>query len=209
MAFFDVQNLFRHAKDAFQAGLTQGYHHPNFDPIKLHKKVAESIGTTPTLSRFYTGVPPQSESEMWSGYWSNRVIALKRSGVFVETRKLRYHTETLADGSIAKIAQEKGIDIRISLDLVSCTRRKEYDVAIIFSQDQDLSEAVKEVRDIAKEQNRQIKIVSAFPESLDASSSRGVDKTEWHKFDKALYDACIDTRDYRPVQFQPTHSHHP
>ncbi len=202
MAFFDVQNLFRHAKDAYQITPGDGYHHPNFDPLKLHAKVAQALGFKPNLTRFYTGVPPLSESEMWSGYWSNRVLALKRSGIIVETRKLRYHTETLLDGSIQKVPQEKGIDIRISLDLVRCARKKEYDVAIIFSQDQDLSEAVKEVKDIAREQNRQIKIVSAFPESSIATARRGVDNTQWFPFDKALYDACLDPRDYRPIKFQ-------
>ena len=179
MAFFDVQNLFRHAKEAFG----DGYHHPNFEPLKLHRKVAENFGYKTNLTRFYTGVPPQSESAMWSGYWSNRVLALKRAGVFVETRKLRYHTETFDDGTIKKIAQEKGIDIRISLDLVRCTRKKEFDVAILFSQDQDLGEAVLEVMEIAKEQGRSIKIISAFPTSSDASTARGIDRTEWFRFD--------------------------
>lgn len=203
MAFFDVQNLFRHAKDAFQQTAGDGYHHPNFDPLKLHAKVAEQLGVRPNLTRFYTGVPPVSESEMWGGYWNNRVLALKRARVLVETRKLRYHQEMLPDGTVYKVAHEKGIDIRISLDLVSCTRRKEFDVAIIFSQDQDLGEAVAEVKDIAREQGREIEIVSAFPQSPLASSSRGIDKTTWFKFDQAFYDACIDPHDYRPAKFQP------
>jgi hypothetical protein len=203
MAFFDVQNLFRHAKEAFQVTPGDGYHHPNFDPLKLHRKVSESFGFKPNLTRFYTGVPPQSESEMWSGYWNNRVLALKRAGIIVETRKLRYHIDTLPDGTLKKVPQEKGIDIRISLDLVSCTRRKEFDVAIIFSQDQDLSEAAKEVREIAKEQERLIRIISAFPESSIASASRGIDKTDWFRFDKTFYDTCVDPRDYRPAKFQP------
>lgn len=199
MAFFDVQNLFRHAKDAFG----EGYHHPNFDPVKLHRKVAGEFGFQTNLTRFYTGVPPLSESEMWSGYWNNRVLALKRSGVFVETRKLRYHTETLDDGTIRKVPQEKGIDIRISLDLVRCARRKEFDVVIIFSQDQDLGEAVLEVNDIAKEQGRTVKIISAFPFSSNATTSRGIDRTEWFRIDKAFYDDCIDPRDYRPAKYRP------
>ncbi|MGC2047028.1 MAG: hypothetical protein WA635_00235, partial [Gallionella sp.] len=82
-------------------------------------------------------------------------------------------------------------------------RRKEFDVAIIFSQDQDLTEAVNEVKDIAKEQGRAIQIFSAFPDSGISSSSRGIDKTNWFRFDKAFYDACIDPRDYRPAKFQP------
>jgi NYN domain len=202
MAFFDVQNLFRHAKNAFQQTPGDGYHHPNFDPVKLHAKVAQILGLKPNLTRFYTGTPPASESEMWSGYWSNRVRSLKRSGVIVETRTLRYHRGTLPDGTIYKVPQEKGIDIRISLDLVACARRKEFDVAIIFSQDQDLSEATEEVKLIAKEQGRFIKIVSAYPASVGATSPRGINKTEWFKFDKSFYDSCIDPYDYRPAKFK-------
>lgn len=201
MAFFDVQNLFRHAKEAFQVHDGDGYHHPGFDPIKLHKKVAAQLGYKPNLTRFYTGVPLASISAMWSGYWNNRTIALKRLGVIVETRKLRYHEEEQADGAIKLVGQEKGIDIRIALDLVRCTRRKEFDAAIIFSQDQDLHEAVLEAFDIAKEQHRQIKIFSVFPESATASSTRGIDKTQWVKIDKDFYDSCIDPKDYRPRAF--------
>jgi len=86
--------------------------------------------------------------------------------------------------------------------LVRCTRKKEFDVAIIFSQDQGLSEAVIEVKEIAKEQGRSIRIVSAFPESAIASSPRGVEKTDWFPFDESFYDACVDPRDYRPAKFQ-------
>ena len=196
MAFFDVQNLFRHAKDAFHVMDGDNYHHPNFDPIKLHQKVAEAFGLTPNLTRFYTGVPPETENQMWARYWNNRVIALKRSRVSVTTRKLRYHTEVV-DGRTIRIPHEKGIDIRISLDLVACTRRKEFDAAIIFSQDQDLSEAVAEIKDIAKEQNRFIEIISAYPESSQATSSRGIDKAKWFQFNQDFYDSCIDPRDYR------------
>ena len=202
MAFFDVQNLFRHAKDAFKETAEHNYHHPNFDPLKLHRKVAEQLGFKPNLTRFYTGVPHPADNELWGGYWANRQLALKRAGVTVTTRRLRYHRETVGDTVVA-VPHEKGIDIRIALDLVSCTRRKEFDAAIIFSQDQDLGEAVSEIRDIAKEHGRTIKIISAFPESSLATSSRGIDKTDWFRFDQSFYDTCIDPRDYRPAKFRP------
>jgi hypothetical protein len=70
MAFFDVQNLYRHAKDAF------GHTHPNFDPIKLHRAVSDAHGWRPNLVRFYTGLPSVEESPIWHGYWANRLLAL-------------------------------------------------------------------------------------------------------------------------------------
>jgi hypothetical protein len=51
---------------------------------------------------------------------------------------------------------------------------------------------------IAREQDRWIKIVSAFPVSPTATNRRGINKTDWIEIDRAMYDACIDPRDYRP-----------
>ena len=196
MAFIDGQNLYRHAKDAF------GHHHPNYDPIKLHAAVCALHGWTPNLVRFYTGVPSAQKDSLWAPYWSNRVIALKRAGVAVTTRPIRYHQEktTEPDGSIRVVEtpQEKGVDVRLALDVVSRARRREYNVAVIYSQDQDLYEVVEEVKEIAAEQNRWIKVACAFPSGPNATSNRGIDGTDWIKMSQAFYDACLDPRDYRP-----------
>ncbi|WP_291920328.1 NYN domain-containing protein [Maricaulis sp.] len=196
MAFFDGQNLYQHAKDAY------GYHHPNYDPKLLHKAVCDEFGWIPNLARFYTGVPPQEREPMWAGFWSNRVLAMKRAGVHVTTRQLRYRTQIVetADGEkeIA-VPQEKGIDVRMALDIVRCARKREFDVAILFSQDQDLNEIVEEIRDIAAEQEREIEICSAFPGGANATYRRGVDKTAWYRMTKEFYDRCLDHRDYRPA----------
>lgn len=197
MAFFDAQNLYRHAKDAFESDLTHEYHHPNFDPIKLHARVAAEMGFTPTLTRLYTGVPVALENKMWADYWNNRVLALKRAGVHVFTRELRYYPGIMADGSRGNIPHEKGVDVRLALDVVRCARKKEFDAAIIFSQDQDLSEAADEVREIAREQGRKIEIISAFPCGAEATALRGINKTHWFRMDKDFYDSCLDPKDYR------------
>ena len=77
-------------------------------------------------------------------------------------------------------------------------RTNALDVALLFSQDQDFTEVADEVRAVAREQGRWIKIASAFPRSRTASNPRGVNKTDWIPIDRSLYDACIDPRDYRP-----------
>ncbi len=196
MGFIDGQNLFQHAKDAF------GHHHPNYDPLKLHQAVCATHGWIPNLVRFYTGVPDRKHSPMWAAYWSNRVIALKRDGVYVTTRRLRYREKRilLADGSekIITTPQEKGIDVRLALDIVRLARKRNYSVAVIYSQDQDLAEVIQDVREIAIEQDRTIEIVCAFPSGPKATSRRGVDKTQWFRMDEEFYNACLDHRDYRP-----------
>jgi uncharacterized LabA/DUF88 family protein len=200
MAFIDGQNLYQHAKGAF------GHHHPNYDPIKLHAAVCAGCGWTPNLVRFYTGVPDPSESEMWAGYWSSRILAMKRAGIVVTTRPLRYRKDkVIVDGyeETVTTAQEKGVDVRLALDIVSLARKRQFDVAVIYSQDQDLLEVVQEIREISIEQNRWVKVASAFPYGPNATSRRGIDKTDWIRIDQETYDSCLDPRDYRPARNKP------
>ncbi|MCI0471715.1 MAG: NYN domain-containing protein [Candidatus Aminicenantes bacterium] len=105
----------------------------------------------------------------------------------------------MKDGSAETIivGQEKGIDVRIALDVMRFAWDDVYDVALIFSQDQDLSEVADEVRRFAHFQSRWIKIASAFPVGNKVTSKIGIDKTDWIKIDKSTYDLCLDQIDYR------------
>ena len=87
--------------------------------------------------------------------------------------------------------------MRIALDAIALAHRLEYDVALVFSQDQDLSEVADEIRAIAREQRRWIKIASAFPHGPASRNRRGINKTDWVRIDRALYVQCLDPRDYR------------
>jgi hypothetical protein len=123
-------------------------------------------------------------------------------GIRIFSRTLRYrnHTVRPPDGGVITIlvGQEKGVDIRIALDVVRLARENSYDVALIFSQDQDLSEVADEVRAISIQQARWIKVACAFPISPTAENRRGINGTDWVKIDRATYDACLDPNDYRP-----------
>jgi len=83
------------------------------------------------------------------------------------------------------------------LDVVRLAREAAYDVAVLLSQDQDLSEVADEVRAISIQQQRWIKVACAFPVSPTYTNTRGVNNTEWVRIDRALYDRCIDRTDYR------------
>jgi hypothetical protein len=119
------------------------------------------------------------------------------------TRPLSYQTETIevpGGGKTAiRVGRERGIDVRIALDVVRLARSGALDVALVFSQDQDLSEVANEVRGIAREQGRWIKMACAFPVSSTYANRRGIDKTDWIRLDQATYDLAIDPRDYRPI----------
>jgi uncharacterized LabA/DUF88 family protein len=93
--------------------------------------------------------------------------------------------------------REKGIDVRIALDLIRMARKNEFDVALLFSQDNDFSEVADEIRAISKEYGRWIKIVSAFPYDPMKPRTKGVRKTDWLRISKSDYDSCIDPTDYR------------
>lgn len=145
---------------------------------------------------------------MWHGYWTRRLTALRRAGVDVTARRLSSRIERvrLPDGTThaVPVQREKGIDLRLGLDVVRLARNRDLDVAVVFSQDQDLAEVAREVRDIARSQGRWLKIVSAFPHGDRATSARGIDRTDWFRMDRAFYDACLDPRDYRPGRRQET-----
>ena len=201
MAFIDGQNLFYAVKNAF------GYKYPNYDVGALAGKVCQLQNWQLTQTRFYTGFPSPLDDPAWNHFWRAKFTQMIRHGIHVFSRPLRYRLQTvrLPDGrdhSVA-VAQEKGVDVRLAIDVVSLAHRGLFDVAVIFSQDQDLSEVAEEIRVIAKEQDRWLKIASAFPVSPVPHNRRGINGTDWIKIDRATYDACLDTRDYRPKQ-KPT-----
>ncbi|MCG3195740.1 MAG: hypothetical protein GHCLOJNM_00207 [bacterium] len=195
IAFFDGQNLYRCAKTAF------GHTYPNYDPLLLAQRVCESKGWRLKRVHFYTGVPDRADNPAWSHFWAAKLAVMGTRGIKTFSRSLRYRNESLIlpDGTerTVLVGQEKGIDIRIALDVVRMARSRDYDVALIFSQDQDLSEVADEVKQISIEQDRWIKVASAFPFSPTTTNRRGINGTDWIKIDRAMYDSCLDGNDYR------------
>lgn len=196
IAFIDGQNLYHAVKEAF------GYPYPNYDVLKLAQAVSAQQGWKSVGVQFYTGVPEANDHDFWNAFWNAKLAAMGTRGVRVFRRALRYRNQTvrLPDGKTHTflVGQEKGIDIRLALDVVHATRTNQCDVALVFSQDQDLSEVAEEIRAIASEQNRWFKMASAFPVSPTTRNRRGINKTDWIRIERALYDQCIDPADYRP-----------
>jgi uncharacterized LabA/DUF88 family protein len=193
--FIDGQNLYHTAKLAF------GYQYPNYDPARLAQQVAAMKGWQLQDVYFYTGVPDAKDKPFWNHFWNAKLAVMGTRGVRTFQRALRYHDQDvmLSDGTVAtiRVGQEKGIDLRLALDVVRLSLERAFDVAIIFSQDQDLSELADEVRRIATQQNRWVKLACAFPASSTYTNRRGINKTDWIRIEKDTYDACIDPNDYR------------
>jgi uncharacterized LabA/DUF88 family protein len=198
IAFVDGQNLFHAVRESF------GYHYPNYDVKLLADSVCRMQGWRLEQARFYTGIPDPTDDPFWSTFWSGKLAVMGRQDVHVFSRPLRYRNKTvrLPDGATHTFlaGEEKGIDVRIALDVIALAHRRRYDVAVIFSQDQDLSEVAEEVRAIAQEQDRWIKLACAFPASPTTRNRRGINKTDWIRIDRATYDSCLDRRDYRALK---------
>lgn len=198
VCFFDGQNLFHSAKTAF------GYTFPNYDVSALSKAICTANGWQLTGMRFYTGVPDVSDKPIWHHFWEAKCAQMGREGVWIFTRQLKYRNQEirLPDGNAHTIlvGDEKGIDVRLAIDIIGMALKQEYDVAVVFSRDQDLSEVADEIKLISRTQDRWISMASAYPTSPAAKHFRGINNTQWVKIDRAIYDQCIDTRDYRPKQ---------
>jgi uncharacterized LabA/DUF88 family protein len=191
-AFVDGQNLFYGVKRCF------GYEFPNFDIMRLAEELVSSSDFDRELLQvhFYTGMHRRANNEFWHDFWTKKLTAMRGQGVRVVTIPLMYIRIDAPGGSVNK-GVEKGIDLRIGLDLVRLARRNEFDVALVFSQDNDLSEAVKEIKELRRELNRWIVVESAFPSNPALGVQRGIPGTQWRPFGKDIYDRCIDPGDYR------------
>jgi uncharacterized LabA/DUF88 family protein len=197
-AFFDGQNLTNSARRCFDEQM------PTFDPRRLAE---DAIKRSPILSNlpaqlvsvnFYTGVHKASWDPFWSRFWQ---IKLARFGLGGSPQvEHRSTTRPLAysDG----VAREKGIDVRIALDVLSFASEGQYDAAIIFSQDKDLSEAVTDVRAFASKHRRWVHLETAFLWTTATNSQygekldkHGLPNTCWTKIHEAGYRACAETED--------------
>ena len=195
IAFIDGQNLHYAVKNAF------GYAYPNYDVQLLSKKICSDQGWKLEQIKFYTGIPDVNDDDFWHNFWTRKLAVMGQKGVIIFSRKLRYRNQTvkLPDGKIHTflVGQEKGVDVRIAIDIIRLARENACDVCLVLSQDQDLSEVADEVRIIAQEQGRWIKMASAFPISPTTKNTRGINKTDWIKIDRIMYDSCVDPNDYR------------
>jgi uncharacterized LabA/DUF88 family protein len=195
VVFVDGQNLFHADREAF------GYTYPNYDVRALAEHICGGRGWQLTQVRFYTGIPDPEDDPRWHQFWSAKLAVMGRQAVHIYSRSLRYRNKTvrLPDGRTYPFlaGEEKGIDVRIALDIIRMAHRGEYDVGLVLSQDQDLSEVADEIRAIAREQNGWTKIACAFPSTPTSRNRRGINKTDWIRIDRATYDTCLDRRDYR------------
>ena len=147
VVFLDYQNVYRGARDAFHPFGSPGQD-GQVDPHRLGEllvaKGPPGVGRELSGVRVYRGQPDSQKDPR--GYAAN-------------DRQCR-HWETLPNTeAITRTLQypsawpeepehEKGIDVKLAIDLVAGAVREEYDVAILMSTDTDLKPALEFVRDL-------------------------------------------------------------
>lgn len=184
--FVDGQNLYRSAKDAWGKKISTKYAWPSYDVEKLATALtSKTLGRTIAQIRFYTGVPTSKQNSFWHYFWKNKLGHLESQGIVVYK------------GRINESQQEKGVDVKLAVDLIQLTYEKRYELALIVSQDRDFEPAIRLAKEIAKDQNRQLAFESHFPFGPGSISKRGIPRTAWMPIDQAAYDACYDPQDYR------------
>ncbi|MBC7252725.1 MAG: NYN domain-containing protein [Actinobacteria bacterium] len=163
VVFIDGQNFYNDCKRNFGKGET----HPHLLGQEL---CSEAFGTDRRLVqvRFYTGIHTPDRNPRMHAIMTKRIEEMKRNDVYVFTRPLKYSLEwvkdrTLPDNSIQKWkGREKGVDVKLALDLVMMAVEDKYDVAVVVSTDTDLDEAVEEVLILRQELGRWIAVENAI-----------------------------------------------
>jgi uncharacterized LabA/DUF88 family protein len=203
--FFDGQAVFKQAKACWN------YVEANFDPVCLANEVTSFVPNRELKGFFfYTGVPQGKYNPELRAFWNNKIRSIRATAakdgsieIFdTVTRDMKYKYKTVFDKKANRpvnrpIGREKGIDVRIALDIVKYARMGTFDVLIVMSQDSDLTEAVEDTKEIAIAQNRIMQYESAFPFTEQPYDPKrfnrwGLPGTIVRRIYRDLYDNCVD-----------------
>jgi uncharacterized LabA/DUF88 family protein len=182
-AFIDASNTSAGAKRAF------GESFANFNPVALAQEVAAAQGWVLAGVGYYGGVPDARVTADDHDGWVRRCARWRKQGARIFTRALLQDD----DG----VPREKGIDVRIALDAVGLFQQNAYDIALLFSQDQDFSELAAELKAIAHADKRAVEVVSAFPASEKAAAGHGISGMAPVALDESLFSKTLDTPENR------------
>lgn len=159
-AYIDYQNTYRLLKDR------EGFCLLSLKMGALVAELIESVGEecAPT-HRAFSGihsaeVDPESRSRRLKQFCALR----HQEGIAVYARDYAYRKN--ADGYLQ--SREKGIDVRLGCEVVAAAAAGEVDGALIWSADQDLSEAIDIAQDLAAANGRRFKVYGVEFEGLKA-----------------------------------------
>lgn len=200
MLFIDGQNLYGSCLRHFG----HGYCHPHLLAQELLQG-RELAGV-----RFYSGIHDPRLNPVANAALNRRLEALRKQGVWTFTHPLKYSEQEVVDHSTALCShgfckvdvrqrgREKGIDLRIGLDMLRLARQGQYDVAILVTQDTDLNQAVDELILLRDELGLWLACETAYPYNPDSGhpNFRLRSCRRWHLIDQPMFDRIRDDTDY-------------
>lgn len=203
LVFIDGQNAYKTCERL--------YKHGPCHPLLLAERLASSrklVGV-----RYYSGVHDPSVEGALRSRTDRRHNLMRRVGVTVVERQLRYRWEWGFDPNLLpdpmknigqqlqvsvrpyQRAREKGIDLAIGLDVVDLAIAGLMDVAVIVSSDNDLCEAARATHAVTSGPGRVSVEAALFNESKRRILMAHYDYTRQLRY--ADFDAAKDSFDYR------------
>lgn len=159
--------------------------------------------------RFYCGMDNPRERPKRHATRTRRNAHLKSKGIHVWTQTMKYanraivlddHPLCLCGRKKTKVireAREKGVDLRIGLDMLRMARHNEYDVALLVTMDTDMKQVVDELRRLSQELRRHISVENVViwnEGNLEYPRVRGC--TRYHVIDQDVFHRIQDLTDY-------------
>lgn len=184
--FVDYMNCYRRAREAFTPG-SRSHVDGQIDPLRLAELLCGDRRLVAV--RVYRGLPSSHRDPKAYGAADRQVARWNRlDPVRAITRPLNYRFPTAP--------KEKGIDVRIAVDMVIMAMLRQYDVAVLVSEDTDLLPAVEAVA--AMKGERAVEVMAWVP----AHGSRA--RPLWmherqitaHRLTDSEYQLVHDSTDY-------------
>ncbi len=204
LVFVDGQNLYKTCQSLFS--------HPLCHPHLLAQYLAGP--RTNVQCRFYTGRPSPNVDPIGARNLDRRLAAMRRVGVSVVTRQLRYHWDwgrpvprppTPGPGVAPRQVtlspwmrpREKGIDLVIGLDVVEFLITGICDVAIIVSLDRDLYEIPQAIQNLSRVIARPIRLEAAVPVPDSQRQPKILPRFSFtHQVNRIVFQRIRDDTDY-------------
>ena len=202
VVFIDYQNVYHGARDVFGP---QPPNNPpptfgNVYPLKLGQMLCDR-GLTADPQRVLTGVrvyrgkpvTGRSSDKVCQAFARQTVQWSRTPGVDVFTRPLKYHRATGRNGTRYWAGQEKGVDVKMALDISIGAHRNDYDTAVVVTADTDFLPALEEAANAGK----RVETATWWVSKSHRGPLRVPNQKIWnHNLDESCFDLVRDDTDY-------------
>ena len=193
--FIDYQNCYGIARELFHDHGSDPAHFGNLKPMQLANLMASKGPGAHSLVHVgvYCGIADPRRDPKTHGARQRQIEAWKSAGVTVFARPLRYPPIWAAKAG--EKAREKGVDVKLAIDVVVMAVQDKYDTAFIASCDTDLDPVVDALLELQTTIGRPIS-VEAIAWKGRANKLTQVEGLTYRWLGERDYSAVRDTTDY-------------